>query len=930
MNSIVGPLVRAVMEKLSDLLEQEFMLQKSLQSDIASLSAELRAMNSVLAELAGRGRQPDEQVKDFRNQLRELAYDVEDAIDRSVHRLHKPGDRSRLDKLVAKPWELREKRSLAKRVGKCKARAAELSRRWQRRRCKAEDAVIGHPLLPENPPPHEVLQDLMDPGGLVGMDGPRDEVVRLLTGGVPEAGQLLKVVSVVGLAGIGKTTLAKAIYSSIRSDFECSAFVSMSRSDVAAKDLKDVLCQIGEPTNGNSDELALINQIREFLRTKRYLIVIDDVWCTSSWEIIRAALPENNRGSRMLITTRIESLAQSCCSNWDDHVYRISTLSDRHSKELFHRRVFGSEDRCPPHLKQISAKIVKECGGVPLAVVTVAGLLVATPSSEENWETVLHKLSVCSEHEESPDAEPVKRALALSYCSLPDYLKPCLLYLGLFPRDDVIMRDRLIWLWIAEGFVSPGNRGSPAVLPKTGEAYFNELINRSMIKPVHINYRGEVRACRVHDMMLDLIRSVAAEESFIAPNIAGNTSAPKVKVRRISLANRGDNHTASFETTINLSSTRYISLFGSVKYKLQLKNLRLLRALELTECEDFGESDLINITELFQLKYLAIRHTRIRNLPAQIGRLHSLEILDVRDTCVRELPKSFSQMTKLLHLHVDRVRLPDKIGNVLELLSLGHFDILQSPLAAVQGLGYLLNLRELLIHWAPGLSCSDTDKYGKCLRYSLDKLLHLESLDIDGSCFNVDFLDYWSPSPDLQRFHVGGGCYLPRVAKWMALQANLTYLSVNLLEVSTKDLHLLGGIPTLRHLFMSSKQVHAEKLIIRSGQFPCLQGFLLHCPWVYLTFEHLAMPRLLNLFLPIHVVTAETNDFSFGIEHLESLRNVEVRINGEGADASKTKAAEVAVAKAAHNHPNHPILQITWHSTAGSEEGMGFDATLLG
>lgn len=269
MSCILGPIVRAVTEKMSDFLKQEFMLQKSLKSDIASLSASLRAIDSVLVEMAGRLWEHDEEERDLRRCLRDLAYDVEDTIDIFVYRLHKPGDRGRLDKLVAAPWEMREKRSLAKRVAVYKARAAELSRRCQRRRCKAEDGVVGLPVLPENPPRHEVLQDLMDPAGLVGMDGPTDEVVRLLNGGVPEAGQLLKVVSIIGCGGLGKTTLAKAVYGSIRSDFECCAFVSMSRSDVAAKDLKDVLSQFGEPTDGNSDELALINQTRECLRTKR-------------------------------------------------------------------------------------------------------------------------------------------------------------------------------------------------------------------------------------------------------------------------------------------------------------------------------------------------------------------------------------------------------------------------------------------------------------------------------------------------------------------------------------------------------------------------------------------------------------------------------------------------------------------------------------
>lgn len=274
MSSVVAGLglMSHVLEKLSALVEQKYMLMQSLQSDIDSLSAELKAMNSALVEVADRGREPDEVQKLLRAQLRELAYDVEDTIDEFVLRLDKSGDGSRLQRLVAKPRELRQKRSLAKRVGKYKARAAELRRRWQRLQFKVEDdGVIDHPVSPENPPRHEVLEDLMDPGGLIGMDDSRNEVVRLLIGaGVPEAGKLLKVVSVVGSGGLGKTTLATAVWSSIRSQFDCSAFVSMSRSAVAAEVLKRLLSQIGEATNGNSDELALINHTRECLRTKRY------------------------------------------------------------------------------------------------------------------------------------------------------------------------------------------------------------------------------------------------------------------------------------------------------------------------------------------------------------------------------------------------------------------------------------------------------------------------------------------------------------------------------------------------------------------------------------------------------------------------------------------------------------------------------------
>jgi hypothetical protein len=235
------------------------------------------------------------------------------------------------------------------------------------------------------------------------------------------------------------------------------------------------------------------------LKKHRYLVVIDDLWDT-----IKCAFPENNLRSIFIVTTRIESVARICCTH-QECLYRMKPLNDHDSRRLLFSRTFSPNRDCPSKLKEVSAEILKKCGGLPLAIITVASLLTNLPTSEkEDWEKI--KDSLDSEY-------GMRQILSLSYKNFPHQLKTCFLYLGIYPEDYIIERDDLVRRWVAEGLVSNSGKQYAEDLTKN---YFNELLNRSMIQPEETDYNGEVLSCRLHDMMLDLILSKCTEDNFIS------------------------------------------------------------------------------------------------------------------------------------------------------------------------------------------------------------------------------------------------------------------------------------------------------------------------------------------------------------------------------------------------------------------------------
>jgi disease resistance protein RPM1 len=227
--------------------------------------------------------------------------------------------------------------------------------------------------------------------------------------------------------------------------------------------------------------------------------VVDDVWTIAAWDIIRQIFPENNRYSRIIVTTRIEVVAAACSEAGGAYIYHIQPLKEEDSKKLFLSR-FGART-CPSGLEEEMDKILKKCGGLPMAIISMAGLLACYKSSESKdmWERV--RKSIGSYMDNHPTLEGMKQIVTISYNHLHYYLKRCIMYLSIFPEDCIIDKERLLRRWIAEGLVAE-TRG--LTLMEVAEGYYNELVNRGMIDLVGIHgfYNGRLEMCRVHDMVL--------------------------------------------------------------------------------------------------------------------------------------------------------------------------------------------------------------------------------------------------------------------------------------------------------------------------------------------------------------------------------------------------------------------------------------------
>jgi len=262
------------------------------------------------------------------------------------------------------------------------------------------------------------------------------------------------------------------------------------------------------------------------------------------------------------------------------------------SKELFYGRIFGSEQKCPQKFVEISEGIIKKCGGVPLAIITTSSFLANKLGNIKEWYEFCE--SIGSGLGGNSDMENMRKILSLSYYDLPAHLKTCLLYLSVFPEDYEINSWRLIWRWIAEDFVPPGEGGQS--LFELGLSYFYELINRSLIQLEKDDEPGMLETCRVHDMVLDLICSISREESFVATVLGdAKRNAPSwgSKVHRLSL------HNTTWPTVMNMSKLRSLFNDAIINSMPCLSCHHLLRVLDLEGCSLGDHPNLSFIGNLF-------------------------------------------------------------------------------------------------------------------------------------------------------------------------------------------------------------------------------------------------------------------------------------------------------------------------------------------
>ncbi|XP_025791324.1 disease resistance protein RPP13-like isoform X4 [Panicum hallii] len=388
MASAATGVMGSVIGKLTAMLGEKYQLARDAEDGIRFLKEELSTMDAVLQNLAEKDDdQIDPLAKDWRSKVRELSYDIEDCIDRfRLNHSHGGSKANFVRKAVRKVKILLQDRGLAEEIQKLKSLVIEQSERAKRYDIHAAS-------------PQPVLLDLRAPAlfaearDLVGIDGPRKEIIELLTCEEMQH----KVVSIYGTAGQGKTTLAMEVYRKITEAFDCRAFVSVSQTPDIKKLLRDILSEISNNQFDDQTERwemeQLIRNMRDYLIDKRYLILIDDIWSVEAWELIESALPRNDNGSIVITTTRSKTIAKSCCAGIGAHMYEAQPLGDDDSQRLFFKRLFCSREDCPQDLREVSSDILKKCGGLPLAIISIAGLLANKRQTVEVWVNTLKSIS---------------------------------------------------------------------------------------------------------------------------------------------------------------------------------------------------------------------------------------------------------------------------------------------------------------------------------------------------------------------------------------------------------------------------------------------------------------------------------------------------------------------------------------------------------
>ncbi|KAH6781320.1 hypothetical protein C2S51_006613 [Perilla frutescens var. frutescens] len=340
---------------------------------------------------------------------------------------------------------------------------------------------------------------------MVGFDGYMEQLLDQLTGHHPGR----QILPIVGMGGIGKTTLATNVYhnSNIMRQFKYRVWITVSQKFSPRKIYLQALSCLGIST-GDVDtynDQQLSDKLYKFLYDRRYLVVLDDVWSVEAWEKIMFFFPENNNKSRIVVTTRQQELVDYFGSS----VVTLGFLDEKNSWELFCEKTFA-EEGCPPELEEIGKEIVKKCKGLPLAITVFGGLLRKSPPTRKYWERIAKDRSLILDSEEG-SIKPLS-IFYLSYKHLPVWLKPCFLYLGLYPEDHEIDVPELIKLWVAEGFIRSKTEQS---LEEVGESYTKELVDRNLLLVRELRLDKKLKSFRVHDIVRELcIRTGEREKYF--------------------------------------------------------------------------------------------------------------------------------------------------------------------------------------------------------------------------------------------------------------------------------------------------------------------------------------------------------------------------------------------------------------------------------
>ncbi|KAJ3679625.1 hypothetical protein LUZ60_017636 [Juncus effusus] len=657
------------------------LFSRDMPKKLDSIKNDLSLIQCSLKDAESKSSEGDETAKMWLKEVRNVSYLIEDLAD-NMKQVEAGGKRksegSFLKKFVDKPGEMLALREITTLANDIMSKLKELSESGKR--------YDSEPLSEKQDEERSIRDShhFEDQINIVGFDHHLKHIKNLL---IDHEKKDRSVISLVGMGGLGKTTLAKNVYDNleVRENFQVFGWIVVSQGYTTVNLLKNVLKELlglNEKSYNSTTEITieqlekmqekeLIETIRDLLQKKKYFVVLDGIWNVEAWGKIQQVFPNTENGSRILLTTRSFDVVKP--TDPFSHTIELQFLNEEDSWELLKNKIFQTipSDKSIIHkLEPIGQTLAKKCQGLPLSLVMLSGLL-SKDINQSSWSKIAERM----DSESLSCGNRCLDILAQNYNQLPNsHVKSCFLYISSFPDNSLISTSKLFKLWIAEGFIP---QSSKLTFEQTAEEYLNVLIESRLVQvAVRTGTASRVKKVRIHEVLRGWCIEEALKNNFF--DIIKNSSETTPTVYE---SNHAFIYNKSFDNALFecLQNPRAIVGSGLIIEELKQQNygqLNLLRVFDLESSHFNNWSKLEDaILKMRHLRFLGLSHANIFGDASFTRNLFQLQTFDVRGPFLTNLFPELWNIQTLRNVYLSGNIVPTVTPNVTTSLHKLHLEL---------------------------------------------------------------------------------------------------------------------------------------------------------------------------------------------------------------------------------------------------------------